>query len=139
MIIVLQSGIHHGFDTYSGETLEHLKTVQDNWECFGNTIGPNVVIRGYLDTPSTPEIDYWEDEGGKHFMVTFTTRDLGALVENTDIKPFKDAVVASGFNLDADNSTSDDYLYDKDNVRINIYIVDMTDYDPHFEFVVDEP
>ncbi len=116
------------FNEYSGDRLIGLKTVQDSYDCFGATIGPNVIIYG---TPMS-DIVYTESPTERTYMITFGTRNNVDLVYNTDIKPFKDAVLASGFVYDSDSDS-----YAKGNVKINIYVIAMTD-DPHFEFIVEE-
>lgn len=126
------------FNEYSGGTLTDLKTAQDAYECFGSTIGSNVIIYGLNDSPSSPDIDYQEDSTGKYFMVTFGTRDNNDFVESTDIQPFKDAVLASGYVHDSAASSAGNDSYDKGNVTIQIYVIAMGGGDPHFEFVVEE-
>lgn len=116
------------FDEYSGDRLADLKTVQDHYACFGDTIGSNVIIYG---SPMS-DITYTDTGTSKQYMVMFGTRDNSDLVDSTDIQPFKDAVLANGFVYDAGN---DNYV--KGNIEINIYVIAMSG-DPHFELEVEE-
>ncbi|MDY0288119.1 MAG: hypothetical protein RBR15_04765 [Sphaerochaeta sp.] len=120
------------FNDYSGGVLVDLKAVQDDFACFGNTIGSNVVIYGTLDEPPISDLNYYEDDDGKHFMVTFGTRDGELLVDSTDIQPFRDAVLARGFVYNSETLT-----YEKGNISIFIYVMN-NEGDPHFEFAVDQ-
>jgi hypothetical protein len=119
------------FDEYSGITLNTLKAMQDNYQCFGDTIGSNVIIKYY---------SLWEDSVEIDLNMTFGPRDNGDLVDSTDIQPFKDAVLESEFMYDETSSDPSlgSYTYVKGDVSINIYIVAMTGDEAHFEIVIHE-
>ncbi len=117
------------FNEYSVDNLTNLKSAQDTFNCFGNSIGDNLISH---------DIDYWEDEDGKHLLITFWTKDDGPLDDNRDIKPFRDAFVANGFVLDNDPESVTYNQYIKDDIVISIYVIQMEAPDAHFEIMADK-
>ena len=115
------------FNNYSSEALANLKSAQDAFNCFGDTIGSN--LTNYPDDT----FYYSEDSSAKTFMSTFTTKNGGALIESTDIQPFRDAALANGYVQGADINT-----YTKGNITIDIYVIAWSGDDPHFEVFVTE-
>ena len=60
------------------------------------------------------------------------------MVDSTDIQPFRDAVLASGFILDDDPGSDTYNLYTKDTIVIGIYVISFDGELDHFEFMIDQ-
>jgi hypothetical protein len=108
------------FNDYSGGNLVNLKAAQDEFDCFGNTIGSNVIAHS---------VDYHEDT--KEFLIEFYTKDDTDLVDTTDIQPFRDGAIANGFEEDGDNNT-----YVKGNIEFTINVITSSAPDAHFEIMI---
>lgn len=109
------------FNDYTGTNLANLKAAQDEFGCFGNTIGSNIIANS---------VDYHENS--KLFLTEFYTKDDTNLVDSTDIQPFRDGAIANGFVQDGDNNT-----YKKGNIEFTIYVITSSSPDAHFEIMVE--
>lgn len=110
------------FYEYSGTDLANLKMAQDDFECFGDTIG-NVEFKH--------AIDY--DSSTKFFLNELYSKNATDIIDATDIQPFRDGAIANGY---VEDETEND-LYIKGNKEFSIYVISTTGDDAHFEIILE--
>ncbi len=110
------------FDEYSGDDLTSLKAAQDDFECFKDPIGSNVILAH----------GFTYDDVNKQIIAEFYTRDDSDLNDAADIQPFRDAALAMGYTEDGDTNT-----YTKGNIEFTIYVITSVSPDAHFEIFVE--
>lgn len=110
------------FYEYSGTDLANLKMAQDDFGCFGDTIG-NVEFKN--------GIEY--DSSTKFFLNELYSKDDTNIINARDIQPFRDSAIANGY---VEDETEND-LYIKGNKEFSIYVISTESPDAHFEIILE--